>query len=150
MKEVIVTAGIGAVLILFLLYLWYCFCLALVFKKLQVAWWPAFVPGYNFMTLMGSVGLPRKWFFFALVPYVGFVYSLATAERLGKAFNKSFAYSATWLTIGAAVGMAQLGLSKKEQPDLSIRDLPVPSIRQLKKLRLRKEQLDAQSKKKDK
>lgn len=106
MNETVAATGLALIAVIVVAYAWYCLCLSLVFCKLQTPWWQAFIPGYNFMALMNSVGLPRHWFFYALVPYVGFVYSLATAERLGRAFGKSFAYSATWLTVGAFIGMA--------------------------------------------
>ncbi len=142
MSEAIAQFGMIVIAIILVAYFWYCICLAAVLRKLQTPWWQAFVPGYNFMALMASVGLPRHWFFYALVPYVGFVYSLATAERLGRAFGKSFAYSATWLTIGAFIGMARLGFSK-EVPDLSIKTQPIPNVTNLKKLRERKQKLKA-------
>lgn len=141
MNRLLLQAGWIFFLIILITYVWYCLCLAMVLRKLQSPWWKAFVPGYNFMALMEALGLPGRWIFYALVPYVGFAYSLATAERLGRAFNKSFAYSATWLTVGAFIGMAHLGFSS-QMPDLAIKDRPVPSVTNLKKMRGRKQALN--------
>lgn len=140
MSRLLAQASFLLLIIITISYAWYCLCLALVLRKLQSPWWKAFIPGYNFMTLMQAVGLPTRWFFFAIVPYAGFVYSLVTADRLGRAFGKSFAYSATWLTVGAFVGMAHLGFSSL-QPDLGVRDWPVPSVKSLNQLRNRKQAL---------
>lgn len=126
--------GIGIVLIIgfLIMYFSYSFGLSLVFKKLGEPRWHAYILAYNFMRLIKILHLPKKWFVLALTPYVGVIYSVAVAARLGKVFHKGLAYSSFWLTVGSPLGMLQIGFSKI-QPDLTVLSEPTPSISALKK-----------------
>lgn len=97
--------GLGLVIFMFLAYLVYIIGLAKVFKQLDIPGWKALIPGYNFYVLIQAMGAPKRWFIVSLVPYIGAVYSLAIALRLGKMFGRGVIFSATWLTIGAPVGI---------------------------------------------
>lgn len=132
MKELILNIGIGVAIVLLCMFLSYAFGLAKVFGKLGVPKWRAFIPVFGFMTLVRALHLPRRWFFMALIPYVGTIYSLATAQRLGKAFDKKMSFSFIWLTYGSSVGMPLIGFSKK-QPDTSVLEEPVPNLKELQK-----------------
>lgn len=126
--------GIGIVIIIafLVMYVSYSIGLSRVFKKLGEPGWHAFILGYNFMRLIKILHLPKKWFFLALTPYVGVIYSVAVAYRLGKVFHKGLAYSSFWLTVGSPLGMLQIGFTKK-QLDITVLSEPTPSISALKK-----------------
>lgn len=132
MKELILNIGIGLAIVLLCMFLSYAVGLAKVFKKLGQPRWRAFIPVFGFMTLLKGLNLPRRWFFMALIPYVGTIYSLATAQRLGRAFDKKMPFSMIWLTYGAAFGMPVIGFSKK-QPNLNVLDEPTPNIKEFEK-----------------
>lgn len=132
MQELITNIGIGMALVLLSMFLSYAIGLSKVFHKLGVPRWRAFIPVFGFMTLVRALHLPKHWFFMALIPYVGTIYSLATAERLGKAFDKKLSFSLIWLTYGSSVGMPLIGFSKK-QPDTKVFDEPTPNLKQLEK-----------------
>jgi hypothetical protein len=91
----------------------------------------AFIPILNFRELVIATGLPSRWFLYCLIPYAGGIYSIAVADRLGRMFNKRFAFSAFWLTIGSPVGMNMLGFNK-HKPDLAIKKGPKPDLNELK------------------
>lgn len=132
MKEIILNVGIGVAIVLLCMFLSYAFGLAKVFGKLGQPRWRAFIPVFGFMTLVKALHLPRHWFFMALIPYVGTIYSIATAQRLGKAFDKKTSFSLIWLTYGSSVGMPMIGFSKK-QPNPAVLEEPVPNIKELEK-----------------
>lgn len=132
MKELIMNVGIGVAIILLCMFLSYAFGLSRVFGKLGVPRWRAFIPIFGFMTLVKALHLPRHWFFMALIPYIGTIYSLATAQRLGKAFDKKMSFSFIWLTYGSSVGMPLIGFSKK-QPNMQVVNEPTPNLKELEK-----------------
>lgn len=132
MKELILNVGIGVAIVLLCMFLSYAFGLAKVFGKLGQPRWRAFIPVFGFMTLVKALHLPRHWFYMALIPYVGTIYSVATAQRLGKAFDKKMSFSLIWLTYGSSVGMPMIGFSKR-QPDKKVLDEPVPNLKELEK-----------------
>jgi hypothetical protein len=115
------------------------FGLSLVFRRLGAKVWPAYVPAYNYIALIRTLGLPKSWQAVAFVPYLGQVYSIPIAIRLGKIFRKNAAFSSLWLTIGAPIGMLLIALSK-QQLDLDVLKEPAPHIdtKKLKRLASRK------------
>lgn len=146
MKELILNVGIGVAIVLLIMFLSYAVGLAKVFSKLGEPKWKAFIPVFGFMTLVRALHLPRRWFFMALIPYVGTIYSLATAQRLGKAFDKKPSFSFVFLTYGSSVGMPIIGFSKR-QPDKKVLDEPTPNLKELeatiKKMRKKKPKQDS-------
>ncbi len=136
MLDFIINASILVIAIFLVTYFTYCLGLFFVLKKLNTKPWQAFIPVLNYKALITAVGLPLRWFGYSLIPYTGAIYSVAIAERLGKIFNKSFAFSALWLTIGAPVGMNIIGFSKIK-PNLAITESSAPNLKELSK-RLKK------------
>lgn len=132
MRDILVNVGIGVAIVLLCMFLSYAIGLARVFSKLGEPKWKAFIPVFGFKTLVRALHLPRSWFFMALIPYVGTIYSAATAQRLGKVFDKKLPFALIWLTYGSSVGMPIIGFSKK-QPNLEVLDEPTPSLKELEK-----------------
>ena len=130
MQEILTNIGIGMAIVLSAMFLSYAIGLSKVFKKLGQPRWRAFIPVFGFATLVKALNLPRHWFYMALIPYVGTIYSLATAQRLGKAFDKKLSFSLIWLTYGSSVGMPMIGFSKKK-PDLTVLNDPTPNLKEL-------------------
>jgi hypothetical protein len=114
----------------------YSIGLAKVFLKFGEVWGKAFIPLYNFKVLIHILRLPKKWFILSLTPYVGTIYSVAVAYRLGRVFGKGLAYSSVWLIIGSPIGMLQIGFSKKPMHTDVLKE-PTPSIKDLEKRLLR-------------
>ena len=131
MINFILNASFAVLLIFALTYLWYCVSLALLLAKLKARWWQAFIPIYNISALVDVLGLPKKWFFLSIAPYIGSVYAVAIAYRLGMVWGKHFTFSAFWLTIGAPVGFLMLVFSKTK-PNMSVTRSPAPSLEQVK------------------
>ena len=131
MIEFIFNASLLVLIIFAVTYVWYCIALSLVLARIQAKWWKAFIPLYNLSELVHSIGLPKKWFFLSITPYIGTVYAIAIAYRLGQIWKKNFAFSAFWLTIAAPIGFLILSFSKQD-PDLSVAKLPPPSLSVIK------------------
>lgn len=131
MIEFILNASFFVLIVFALTYLWYCVSFAILLSKLKAKWWKAFIPVYNIRILVNSLKLPKRWFYLSIAPYVGSVYAIAIAYRLGQLWGKHFAFSAFWLTIGAPVGFLMLAFSKK-QPDFNVLDSPPPSLSMIK------------------
>lgn len=123
----IMQLGLGILLAIIVAYVIYAVGLSLVFRRLGVRAWPAFVPGYNYITLIRALGLPKSWQATAFIPYVGQIYAVAVGVRLGKIFGKDAVFSSFWLTLGAPIGMPLIAFSKVE-PDLTVIKEPVPQI----------------------
>lgn len=103
------------------------FGLGLVFRRLGKKIWPAYLPAYNYIVLIRLLGLPKSWQAVAFVPYLGQVYSIPIAIRLGKIFHKSAAFSSLWLTVGAPVGMLVIAFTKTPLNLDAIND-PAPRV----------------------
>lgn len=129
----IIQLSLVALVIIIVAYMIYAISLSVVFRRLGAKPRYAFIPGYNYIVLIRTLGLPKSWQATAFVPYIGQIYSVAVGVRLGKIFGKNKAFSSIWLTIGAPIGMPMIALSKIT-PDLSAIDEPAPKIDQ-KKLR---------------
>lgn len=127
--------GLGWVVIVIFLVMYSCYCIGLmrVFHRLGQKRWQAIVPLYNFYCLIRVLKLPKKWFVLSLTPYVGTIYSVAVAYRLGRVFKKSLAFSAFWLTLGSPLGMLYIGYSKVEL-NFKVLDESTPNIKQLEKM----------------
>ena len=87
-------AGLGMLMIVFiivpiLLYLFICFCIFRIAKKLDVpAPWLAFIPIIQMLTIVNCAGKPGWWLILMLIPVVNLVIaiiaSIAFAEKFGK------------------------------------------------------------------
>lgn len=132
MEDLLFGFGIGVLTLLFVMFLAYSIGLSMVFKKFGERRWRAFIPIYNFATLIKVLHLPKRWAAYALIPYAGTIYSMVVAQRLGKSFGKKTSFSLIWLTYGATIGMPVIGFSKK-QPNLSVLDEPTPNIKEFEK-----------------
>ena len=119
MIEFIFNASLLILIIFAVTYLWYCVSLSLLLNKLKAKWWKAFLPIYNISALVSALKLPRRWFYLSISPYIGSVYAIAIAYRLGQVWGKHFAYSAFWLTLAAPIGFLMLVFSKN-QPDFGV------------------------------
>ncbi len=121
MRELLINAGLAAMVALILLYLVYVAGLARVFARLGLARWKALVPGYNYYVLIVTLRLPKRWFAQSLIPYAGAVYAFAVANRLGRVFNRTWKFSSVWLTYGGVVGMHVIARDPRP-PDRSVLD----------------------------
>lgn len=97
-----------------------------IFVKAGEPGWKALIPIYNYWTLCEIVGRPGWWslsFLFAIIPFVGwiipFLVYIVIALDLGKAFQKSTAFSVVALIIFSFIGMLILGFGsdKYHKPD---------------------------------
>jgi len=127
MIEALKSLGITAILVLAFAYLLYMVGLSLVFRQLSFPAWQAYIPLYNYYVLIQAVGLPKRWFGLAIVPYAGAVYALAISIRLGKIYKRGIAFSSTWLTFAAPIGMFVIALGK-QKPNLAVIKEPPPAI----------------------
>lgn len=131
MIDFIFNASLIILLVIAVTYLWLCVSMSLLFRKINASWWKAFIPLYNISELVRALKLPQKWFYLSIAPYIGSIYAVAIAYRLGQIWNKNFAFSAFWLTIAAPAGFLMLVFSKKE-PNLKVLDSPPPSLAMIK------------------
>lgn len=131
MEDLLFGFGIGVLTLLFVMFLAYSIGLSMVFKKFGERRWRAFIPIYNFATLIKVLHLPKRWAAYALIPYAGTIYSMVVAQRLGKSFGKKTSFSLIWLTYGATIGMPMMGFSKSK-PNLKVIDEPTPDLKEFK------------------
>lgn len=127
MVDALKSLGLTAILFFAFAYLLYMIGLSFVFKQLNFPTWQAFIPLYNYYVLIQAVGLPKRWFGLAIVPYAGAVYALAISIRLGKIYHRGIAFSSTWLTFAAPIGMFVIALSKQKRDMSVIKEAP-PAI----------------------
>ena len=133
-QSVILGVGIGVVTLVALAYLMYMVGLILVLRKLGRLTWLAFVPIVNYYAQLRAINAPRRWFAFALLPYIGAVYAGTAAIRLGRVFNKGPAFSLFWLTIGAPIGMFMLARTKEPiHPELLNNEATLIDVKSLKR-----------------
>jgi hypothetical protein len=71
----------------FLAYVVSAFPLALVFKKAEQTAWAAFVPVYNVIVLLETVGRPVWWIVLLLVPIVNVVAIVMVMYDLARSFG---------------------------------------------------------------
>ena len=127
MIDFLFNASLLILIIFAVTYMWYCVSLALLLARLGAKWWKAFIPIYNISALVNTLKLPKKWFYLSIAPYIGSIYAIAIAYRLGQLWNKHFAFSAFWLTVVAPVGFLMLAFSK-QKPDKSVLNTPPPGL----------------------
>lgn len=127
MLDTLVQLSLGAFIFLVVAYFVYMAGLSVVLRQLRAPAWRAFIPGYNIMAQIEAVGLPRNWFVKAIVPYVGALYALAIAVRLGRVYGRKPMFSSVWLTFGAPVGMWVIALGS-HRPDMQVVASPPPHI----------------------
>lgn len=135
--------------LLMLAYGSYMVGLIRVLKRLDKLSWKAFVPIVNYYASVRAVGAPRRWFFFALIPYIGAIYAGSVAVRLGAIFGKKITFSLFWLTFGSPIGMHMIAKTPEESinRDLLEKQMSILDIRKLRReLRRRKKQQRAQAK----
>ncbi|MBI2797789.1 hypothetical protein HYX70_00630 [Candidatus Saccharibacteria bacterium] len=139
MIQAVLSLGYVVIVVLVVLYLVYMVGLSRVLGQLQARGWRAFVPIYNYYYLIKTLNLPKRWFFMALIPYAGSIYSFAVASRLGRVYRHNFIFSWFWLTFGAPVGMHIISLSKKGPNLEALKEQP-PNLRQVEQelIKLRK------------
>lgn len=87
-------AGLGMIMIFLeiaslLLYLFFCFCIFLIAKKLNVpAPWLAFIPIINIWTIVSCAGKPWWWILLLLIPFVNIIIGILIwvyiTENMGK------------------------------------------------------------------
>ncbi len=109
----------GAAIFLVVSYAAYMIGLIFVLRRLHRLSWQAFVPLLNYLAQIKAIHAPSRWFFLSLPPYLGAVYVAAVAIRLGRVFGRTPAFSLTWLTLGAPVGMWLLAFGKNN-PDVAV------------------------------
>jgi hypothetical protein len=136
LSEILINIGLVLVVFIIIIYLMYSVGLAKVFAKLGEVKWKAFVPLYNFKTLIEVLHLPSRWFVLSLTPYIGTVYSVAVAYRLGRVFGKSLVYSSVWLIVGSPIGMLQIGFSNTPL-HLEVIKEPPPNIKDIERRLMR-------------
>jgi len=134
--------GRVALIAIVLYFIVFVIGLARVFHQAGIPVWKAFVPAINFMFMVDMVGLPRKFFWYSLIPYVGAVYAFAVMARIAKAYGKGLVFTSIWLTFATAVGIHILlfeGTLNK-----SVWSEPAPNIESLR--RSKKKQIKSDSK----
>jgi hypothetical protein len=86
----------GAVIFVLLLalavYVFYGYCLGLIFQKAGQPLWAGFVPIYNTYIILKIIGRPGWWLLLFLIPFVNFVVSIIMYVDLAKAFGKGTGY----------------------------------------------------------
>ena len=90
-------------------YLIVGFALGKVFQKAGEPFWYGFVPILNAITLVRIVGFSAWTVLLYLIPIVGFVFHIAVAMRLGKAFAKPTFYSVVLLWLFSIIGYLMIG-----------------------------------------
>lgn len=126
----------GVYLLLFLAaaaYLSYMIGLIAVLKRLDRLSWQAFVPIFNYYAQVRAVGAPGRWFFYSLIPYIGFAYVGTIALRLGAIFGKKASFSLFWLTFGASFGMHVIARSPTFDEDLYHQPIKLVDVRALRR-----------------
>jgi hypothetical protein len=93
------SSGLGAgVFILFLLigiavYVFYGYCLGLVFQKAGQPLWAGFVPFYNTYILLKIVGRPGWWLIFYFIPFLNLIFTIIVYLDLAKSFGKGVGFA---------------------------------------------------------
>ena len=93
------STGLSAgVAILFILigiaaYLFYGYCLGLVFRKAGQPLWAGFVPIYNSYILLKVVGRPGWWLILYFIPVINFIITIIVYLDLAKSFGKGVGFA---------------------------------------------------------
>ncbi len=128
-----------ALLLVVVSYLSYMIGLIRVLRRIDRLTWKAFVPILNYYASVRAVNAPRRWFFYALIPYVGAIYAGSVAVRLGAIFGKGITFSLFWLTFGSPVGMHIIARTPEEiNKALLEKRLGILDIRRLRRELLRR------------
>lgn len=98
------SAGAAVILISLLfalaVYIFYSYCLGLIFKKAGQPLWAGFVPFYNTYILVKIVGRPGWWFVLLFIPIVNFIISIILYIDLAKSFGKGTGYGLALFFLG--------------------------------------------------
>jgi hypothetical protein len=83
-------AGAAIFIVLFSLAVWvfYGYCLGLIFQKAGQPLWAGFVPIYNTYITLKIIGRPWWWLLLFLIPLAGIVISIIIPIDLAKSFGK--------------------------------------------------------------
>ncbi|HRK40515.1 MAG TPA: DUF5684 domain-containing protein [Candidatus Saccharibacteria bacterium] len=129
-----------ALLLIVVSYLSYMIGLIRVLRRIDRLTWKAFVPILNYYASVRAVNAPRRWFFYALIPYVGAIYAGSVAVRLGAIFGKGITFSLFWLTFGSPVGMHVIARTPEEEINKALLEkrLGILDIRRLRRELLRR------------
>jgi hypothetical protein len=93
------SSGMGAgFTILFILvglaaYLFYGYCLGLVFQKAGQPLWAGFVPIYNTYIMLKIVGRPGWWLILYFIPFINFIITIIVYLDLAKSFGKGVGFA---------------------------------------------------------
>jgi uncharacterized protein DUF5684 len=87
-------AGVG--ILFFLLsvaaYVFYSYCLGLIFRKAGQPLWAGFVPIYNTYITLKIIGRPWWWLLLLIIPFVNIVIGIIVYIDLAKSFGKGTGY----------------------------------------------------------
>jgi hypothetical protein len=88
--------GVGASILFFLLglavYVFYGYCLGVVFRKAGRPLWAGFVPFYNTYIILKIVGRPGWWLILYFIPIVNVVVGIIVYIDLAKSFGKGVGF----------------------------------------------------------
>jgi hypothetical protein len=88
--------GVGTGIFFFLLavaaYVFYGYCLGLVFRKAGQPLWAGFVPLYNTYVILKIVGRPGWWLILYFIPIVNVVVGIIVYLDLAKSFGKGVGF----------------------------------------------------------
>jgi hypothetical protein len=85
-------AGIFFFLLAIALYVFYGYCLGVVFRKAGQPLWAGFVPFYNTYIILKIVGRPGWWLILYFIPIVNVVVGIIVYIDLAKSFGKGVGF----------------------------------------------------------
>jgi hypothetical protein len=87
-------AAVGLIVFLFFIavYIFYGYCLGLIFKKAGQPLWAGFVPLYNTYILLKIAGRPGWWLLLFFIPLVNFIMAIILYIDVAKSFGKGTGY----------------------------------------------------------
>jgi hypothetical protein len=87
-------AGVGILFFLFIVavYVFYGYCLGLIFRKAGHPLWAGFVPIYNTYIMLKIIGRPGWWLILFFIPIVNFIIGIIVYLDLARSFGKGAGY----------------------------------------------------------
>jgi hypothetical protein len=87
-------AGVVALFILvgIAAYVFYSYCLGLIFQKAGQPLWAGFVPFYNTYIILKIIGRPGWWLILFFIPIVSIIVAIIVYIDLAKSFGKGTGY----------------------------------------------------------
>ncbi len=92
--------GIGYIIVMLVLTVFFIFCFWKIFTKAGQPGWAAIIPIYNIYVLLQIVGRPGWWLILMLIPCVNIVVMILVCLDLARVFGKD---------TGFAIGLILLG-----------------------------------------